>query len=491
MFGIFNSARDWIVTARIRDMLAPLGELPSSIYHDPYCLGFLQIVGMHAASSVSKNLTHKKAALAFENALHKIAPAYAADAATLLASIKSEQSPHNEAYLRGRKDGDTFMGYRLHRLASQAEGDAALGRFSDHVRRVKSKEASQLDGGTMRVDFSEWYTDRPGLVARKYTYSQMGNTRETELEVHFDIQSGVSVHSFVTFFVSDLDLPKEISVRVSLRPMDNSGSNVIMNMIGRPDGSGAVLGLMSRNDAEQCLKLFFEGKSMHFEVDTADGEKLIRLPLPNDSAFQTAYKASYEKVRAADGLSGADQLLGRIDRFKNELDATHKFRPVPPAGETKAASENLHRINIELRDCSSPAVSTSMSLTELRSLSEPERVKAIQQQITFFADVLRKNEIDAPMITAAMLGAGTQAFIENELVKIVERAPKGEVAHAAHKPMQDFFRGVAETMIHQGLPAGLTGVAMLYAATGLAHQSIGANTASEILERLQEQLAEQ
>ena len=86
----------------------------------------------------------------------------------------------------------------------------------------------------MRVDFSDWYT-RPGLVARKYTYSQMGSTRDTELEVHFSIQAGFLCNTFASFIINDLDLTQETSLRGSLRPMDDSGPVVSMTMMGRPN----------------------------------------------------------------------------------------------------------------------------------------------------------------------------------------------------------------------------------------------------------------
>ena len=170
---------------------------------------------------------------------------------------------------------------------------------------------------TGRVDFSEWSTDRPGLVARKYTYSQINGIRDFELEVHFDIQAGLSIYTFVNFLFSDLDLPREMSVRVSLHPMDGSGPAAVMTMRGTPSGRGAVLNLANPDDVRECLKVFFEGKGMSFEVDTISGEKLIRLPLPNDDTFQAAYRASYEKVRPADGANfkGEDAFIGRLNRF--------------------------------------------------------------------------------------------------------------------------------------------------------------------------------
>jgi len=193
------------------------------------------------------------------------------------------------------------------------------GTFRDEFEALKSSLQEEPEMGRMRVDFSEWYTDRPGLVARKYTYSQMVGARDTELEVHFDIQAGLSIFTFVSFLISDLDLPHEVPVRVTLRPMDGGGPEAVMKTMGKPKGRGAVLGLAGPDDVRQCLKVFFQGKGMHFEVDSADGETLIRLPLPNDDAFQAAYRESYERVRAADEANFPDGVMGRLNRFMRDL----------------------------------------------------------------------------------------------------------------------------------------------------------------------------
>jgi hypothetical protein len=139
----------------------------------------------------------------------------------------------------------------------------------------------------------------------------MADTRDIELEVRFNIEAGLGIHTFVGFLISDVDWPREVSVRV---PMDGSGPKVVMTMMGRPEGQGAVLGLADRDDVRQCLKAFLEGKNMDFEVHTASGENLIRLPLPNDSTFKAAYTAGYEKVRAADKANFPDGFMGKLNR---------------------------------------------------------------------------------------------------------------------------------------------------------------------------------
>lgn len=96
----------------------------------------------------------------------------------------------------------------------------------------------------MRVDFSEWHK-QPGLVARQYKYAEMSDARDFELEVHFDIQPAFIVHTFLSFLISDLDLPQEMSLRGALEPMDGSAPRISFGMMGRPDGrGGAVMGIL-------------------------------------------------------------------------------------------------------------------------------------------------------------------------------------------------------------------------------------------------------
>lgn len=173
----------------------------------------------------------------------------------------------------------------------------------------------------MRVDFSDWYTG-PGLVARHYTYSQMGGTRDTEIEIHFDIQAGMSIFTFVNFFISDVDLQHETPLRGSLRPIDESRPEVSINLMGKPLADGGVLmAVMGQQDQRHCLASYLAGKDMHFEVRTIDNELLLKLPLPNDTTFKEIYMGAVELVQAADDaqFEGKDSLLGRIRRFRDSL----------------------------------------------------------------------------------------------------------------------------------------------------------------------------
>ena len=201
--------------------------------------------------------------------------------------------------------------------------------FNDLVTEAAYHRKSQFGsytrengGQSMRVDFSKWYTDQPGRVARKYIYSHMDGLRDFDIEVHFDIEAGVSICTFVNIFISEIDLPYEMPLWGSLSLMEDSGTRAAMAMIGRPDGqSGAVINIPSRDDVDRCLELFLQGTDLSIDVETTGGEKLVQLPIPNDQEFQSAFSSSYERVRRADDaeFEGSDALMGRLDRFMRQM----------------------------------------------------------------------------------------------------------------------------------------------------------------------------
>ena len=76
MFGIFRSKQDRAVEAVadfLREKLASSGPLPAGTLSDPYCLGFLQMVGVHVASRLLPNGSGMDEAKAvFEQALIRL-----------------------------------------------------------------------------------------------------------------------------------------------------------------------------------------------------------------------------------------------------------------------------------------------------------------------------------------------------------------------------------------------------------------------------------
>jgi hypothetical protein len=142
MLGIFKSKWDRAVTAVadfIPKMLEPHGKIPAAALRDPYCIGFLQIVGVHVASQhLESGSGMEKAMAVFEEALKQFAPRHASEVAELLPLIRLETSKHNETYLSGRKDGDLYMGWKLLHVAPQSHAEPALERFFGRVRHLES-----------------------------------------------------------------------------------------------------------------------------------------------------------------------------------------------------------------------------------------------------------------------------------------------------------------------------------------------------------------
>src|SRR5262249_51554474 len=84
------------------------------------------------------------------DALKIMAPSRASEVAELLPVIRSETSPSNASYLRGKKDGDTFMGHKLLHVVSQSDGEAALERFYDRIRHIVSPSPLQQKEQTLQ-----------------------------------------------------------------------------------------------------------------------------------------------------------------------------------------------------------------------------------------------------------------------------------------------------------------------------------------------------
>lgn len=137
MFG-FKSRRTRAIEGAahfITKMLEPYGRIPAAALSDPYCIGFLQIVGVHVASqSLEKGGGMQTAMTVFDDALKLFAPNQARDVAQMLSHFRAETSPLRESYLGGRKDGDTYMGWKLLGLAPRWQGEAALKRLFERLR---------------------------------------------------------------------------------------------------------------------------------------------------------------------------------------------------------------------------------------------------------------------------------------------------------------------------------------------------------------------
>ena len=97
------------------------------------------MVGVYVVSEVMGRGGSLEAEMAIsDEALKLFQPRHAADLTELLSSFRSASSPHNGAYLTGRKDADLYMAWKLFNLAPQAQGKAALDRLLSRLRLMQS-----------------------------------------------------------------------------------------------------------------------------------------------------------------------------------------------------------------------------------------------------------------------------------------------------------------------------------------------------------------
>lgn len=143
MFGIFKSkevqAAEAVATF-LHDKFRVPGFLPLAALSDRYCLGFLQMVGVHVASQVLPKGSGMDAARAvFVQALAQLAPVGVRDSvAEALPLIRND-----EIFLSGTKDGDLYMGWTMLNLAPERDGQAALRRFTDRGREITAPPKAQ------------------------------------------------------------------------------------------------------------------------------------------------------------------------------------------------------------------------------------------------------------------------------------------------------------------------------------------------------------
>lgn len=219
MFGIFKPRQERAATAAaefIGRMLEPFGQLHPLVLDDPYCIGFLQMVGVHAASkALGRGAGIEAGYAAFEGALRQFAPRHHQETAHLLSLIRSEGSPYHEAYLDGSKDGDLYMGWKLLGLAPQSHGSAALKRFFDRARElddpplpprltteaefkrdhrppsVSPPKPSTPHGapGKVRVDWGDWTIINHDLV-RQYDFQNLPFAEKLTLQIRITVEMG-------------------------------------------------------------------------------------------------------------------------------------------------------------------------------------------------------------------------------------------------------------------------------------------------------------
>jgi hypothetical protein len=321
MFGIFRPKLDRAadaVVAFLREKFVGSGTLPAAALSDYYCLGFLRMVGVHVASpSLPKGSGMDEAKAVFEIALMRLAPDCAREAAEVLPFLSKD-----EAFLRGTKDGDLYMGWALLHIAPERDGQAALQRFSDRLRQVTSptKAPSAIDypspstdggngtGPRAQVRWTDWQAedksegfDGPAKqdIRRTYTFFGMNSLESAAtLTIVCALEStatpdgqSASLDRKLRFYLSPFRLPHEAEfvMRLATRDEAQGGEFDVVASPAEPGGDIAIIAKYGgRNDVASCVATLRSGRDMVFMLRD-QREALVNFLLPNDGAFQQLY----------------------------------------------------------------------------------------------------------------------------------------------------------------------------------------------------------
>jgi hypothetical protein len=407
MFGIFKSNYDRAVEATcdfIADMALPIGELRGSVLRDPYCLGFLQIVGMHvAAKSLKGRLNPEEPERAFEDALKTIAPSLAAEAAELLSLIRSENSPNNAAYLRGKKDGDTFMAYKLLHFLSESSGEPALEQFYDRVRQVMSQQQDPPSQSPLQkseqTEVGKWLVRKARASERLSPIHELGRTynfsglyphdmtvtltivctiETTRSVVGSETDSWRFIHG-LSFHLQPFRLPQETPLVMQLFTVDELQGgkfDVFPYSIEGNSNTAVIAEFGDGENLEKCLSAIMSGTDMRFVL--VHGKSLVNFLLPNDEEFMPLYDEACDQLtqfqidtdimRARDqGPPEAVSFVGDDERSATE---TTPFVSEREQGNTEVFTQ---------RSLDRKAVSRQMKIVKKRTVTENDRGYRVEQ----------------------------------------------------------------------------------------------------------------
>jgi hypothetical protein len=352
MFGIFRSKTDRAaeaVATFLREKLAVSGLLPAAVLSDRYCLGFLQMVGVHVASqSLPKGSGMDAAKAVFVQALLQLAPNGAREVAESLPLIRND-----ETFLRGTEDGDLYMGWTLLQLASERDGQAALRRFTDRVREIASPPKAQPiadrpspstgsrersgSGGSVR--WTDWKAedksddfDGPAKqdICRTYTFSGIKAPESAakltivcalEATATPDSES-VSLDRKLRFHLRPFRLPHEADFVMRLATRDEAQGGEF-DVVAAPAGDdGAMIAKYGgRNDVATCVATLRTGRDMVFMLRD-EQESLVNFLLPNDGAFQRLYDETLERLQQR-------AVMNQMLRYNAELQRGQRSPPGP------------------------------------------------------------------------------------------------------------------------------------------------------------------
>jgi hypothetical protein len=139
-------------------------------------------------------------------------------------------------------------------------------------------------------------------------------------------------------------------------------------------------------------------------------------------------------------------------------------------------------VNFEIRDVPIPLISSSMSATQLARLDDRDMIAALQRHFLYVCDVLRKAGVSTDNMIAALLGASIQDFIENAMLKLIEKEQAKDPSYPATLAvLGKFMSAQGSMMVNQGIPAGLLGMSMVSAGTIVAMKEMSRDKVVEAI----------
>ena len=342
MFGMFKSDSDRAidaVVAFVRDQLSRSRPLPAAVLADRYCIGFLQMVSVHVASQhLPKGSGMDGAKAIFVKAMERLAPSRAGEIAETLPFLKND-----ETFLRGTKDGDLYMGWKLLKLAPERDGQAAFARFNGRIEEVSSHAKAKPpsneaphNGASSReargsISFTDWEAgdksegfDGPAKqeISRTYTFSHPKAPSATltivcalEVEIMPDGETA-SLDRKLRFHLRPFRLPHEADFIMRLVTRDESQGGEF-DIVAEPREPGSEWSTIAkyggRNDVATCVNTFRSGRDMLFRLRD-ERELLVDFLLPKDGSFQRLYDETLQRLQQRAVLNQTLRYNARLQR---------------------------------------------------------------------------------------------------------------------------------------------------------------------------------
>jgi hypothetical protein len=276
----------------------------------------------------------------FEEALKQFAPKQASEAAEILPFLRADES-----YLRGKKDCDLYMGWKVLNLAPQRDGEAALERLFDRMRYINSPPETQVappvspkatavappapeariirKGAGGSVSCYEWIVenkttgfDDPAKeeLSRTYSFSSMRSPETTAtLRIVCSLAASlvnngeaVSLDRRLRFYLRPFRLPHEADFIMRFSTSDGTQGgefDVVAGPVENDSDTALIAKYGGRSDVASCVAAIMSGKDMVFKLRD-EQESLVNFGLPNDREFKRLYDETCKRLQDREVMNG-------------------------------------------------------------------------------------------------------------------------------------------------------------------------------------------